>query len=154
MNTCRNITRTHNLLECLLMLAAAALLLRASFVPVIEIKGFDTFALESVALWATRIARITLGAAVLCLLVKPLGVSRWWLALSVGIMIGPLTDMAMRAVDLAKMMATDGPGNINDLIVIRTGTWLCAAGLGCWLLDLAVATSRRVCAWRGGNNHA
>lgn len=149
MNTLRKPAPAKGLLETLLLLVAAALLLRATWLPVIEIKGFDTFALESVAMWATRAARVTLIAAMLCLALRSLGVSRWWMALSVGILIGPLADMAVRAVDLAEMMKTSGQGDPTGLIVVRAGTWVCAAGLACWLLDLAAAVTGMVRSWRG-----
>jgi hypothetical protein len=125
MNTFRKPSLAKRCLESLLLLAAAALLLRASWLPVIEIKGFDTFALESVAMWATRAARVTLIAVILCLLVRPLALARWWMALSVG------------------------QGDMSELIVIKTGTWVCAAGLACWLLDIAAATIGIVRGWRG-----
>jgi hypothetical protein len=73
------------------------------------------------------------------------------MALSVGILISPLADMAVRAMDLAKMMETDGPGDIKELIVIRAGTWVCMAGLVFWLLDLAAACAAFVRGWRRGN---
>jgi hypothetical protein len=149
MNTFRKPSLAKRCLESLLLLAAAALLLRASWLPVIEIKGFDTFALESVAMWATRAARVTLIAVILCLLVRPLALARWWMALSVGILIGPLADMAVRTVDLVEMMKSSGQGDMSELIVIKTGTWVCAAGLACWLLDIAAATIGIVRGWRG-----
>jgi hypothetical protein len=137
MHTIRQPNLVRKSLECLPLCIAAALLLRATWLPVIEIKGFDTFALETVAMWATRAARVTLVISMVCLLVRPLAISRWWLALAVGIMLSPLADMAVRAVDLVKMMGNEGPGKIDELIVLRTGTWICAAGLLFWLLDLA-----------------
>jgi len=149
MNTFRKPSLAKRCLESLLLLAAAALLLRASWLPVIEIKGFDTFALESVAMWATRAARVTLIAVILCLLVRPLALSRWWMALSVGILIGPLADMAVRTVDLVEMMKSSGQGDMSALIVIKTGTWVCAAGLACWLLDTAAAAFGIIRGWRG-----
>jgi hypothetical protein len=151
MNDSRKPTLAPSWLACLPLCLAATLLLRSTWLPVIEIKGFDTFALESVAMWATRAARVTLLISLLCLLIRPLGVSRWWMALSVGILISPLADMAVRAMDLAKMMETDGPGDIKELIVIRAGTWVCMAGLVFWLLDLAAACAAFVRGWRRGN---
>lgn len=151
MNTFRNPALAPSWMACLPLCLAATLLLRASWLPVIEIKGFDTFALETVAMWATRAARVTLLISLACLLIRPLGVSRWWMALSVGILIGPLADMVARAMDLSKMMATDGPGDIKQLIVIRAGTWFCLAGLAFWLLDLAAASAGFIRGWR--RNH-
>ncbi len=135
-------------LECLLLALAATLLLRATWLPVIEIKGFDTFALESVAMWATRAARVTLAIALLCLLIRPLTVARWWMALAIGILLSPLADMAIRADDLAKMMKTSGAGDIDGLVVLRSGTWVCVAGLLCWVLDLASVLAGCVRRWR------
>ena len=132
---------------CILLACAAGLLLRATWLPVVEIKGFDTFALESVAMWATRAARVTLIATLLCLPLRPLGIARWWMALSVGILIGPLADMAVRTVDLADMMKSGGQGDIAKLIVIQTGTWICAVGLVAWLLDLLLALCGIVRCW-------
>jgi hypothetical protein len=153
MNTLRNPFPAKHGLERLLLLGASAMLLLATWLPAIEIKGFDTFALETMAMWATRAARFTLVAVILCLPIRPLGVARWWMALSVGILIGPLADMAVRAVDLAKiMMETSGPGDITELIVIRTGTWVCATGLVLWLLDLAALLAGRFRAWRGARS--
>ncbi|MEN9974492.1 MAG: hypothetical protein RLZZ282_498 [Verrucomicrobiota bacterium] len=139
MQTMPKTTLVPRWLACLPLCLAAALLLGATWIPVIEIKGFDTFSLESVAMWATRAARVTLLGALLCLLLRPLGVSRWAMALSVGILIGPLADMGVRAMDLARMMETEGPGDFTGLIVVRAGTWICMAGLVFWLLDLAIA---------------
>ena len=118
---------------------AAALLLRATWLPIIEIKGFDTFAFDSMALWATRSARVTLGIAILCLMLRSLTISRWWMALAVGILFSPLADMMVRAADLADMMKAEIQGDLKQLIVFRTGVWFCVAGLGFWLLDLVLA---------------
>jgi len=152
MNSLRQPTATNYLLDRLPLVLAAALLLWATWLPVIEIKGFDTFALDTVAMWATRAARVTLIATLLCLVIRPLTVSRWWLALSAGILLSPLADMAVRAIDLTKMMGTEGPGNINDLIVIRGGSWVCLIGVVFWLLDLTITVGARVIAWRGGKD--
>ena len=150
MNPHRQPCPVSRLLGSLLLLCSAGLLLWATRLPVIEIKGFDTFALESVAMWATRAARVTLIVVILCLPLRPLGISRWWMALSVGILIGPLADMAVRTVDLTEMMKSSDQGDISKLIVIRTGTWVCAVGLACWVLDLLVALCGLVRCWRAG----
>jgi hypothetical protein len=134
------------ILERLPIVAAAALFLLATRLPVIEIKGFDTFSLTSVAMWATKAARITLGVALVCVLVRPLGISRWWMALSVGILLSPLADMAIRAKDLVEMMGDDAV-DANDMIVLKDGTRACAAGLGFWVLDLLLAAGTRLACW-------
>ena len=126
-----------------MLAGAAGLLLRATWLPVIEIKGFDTFTLVTVAMWATRAARVILGIALGCLWLRPLTVARWWMALAVGILLSPLADMAIRAADLTQMMETSGTGDVSGLIVLRTGAWVCLAGLVLWLLDIVrvVATA-------------
>lgn len=138
-----NQNRKHQLaffwLERLPLIIAAAVLLLATWLPVVEIKGFDTFALETVAKSATQAVRFSLVAGLLCISFCPVGVSRWWMALSVGILFGPLADMAVRAADLTGMMQSDSPVKISDIIVIRTGTWICVAGLAFWLIDLVSA---------------
>ncbi|MEI6653856.1 MAG: hypothetical protein WCP45_03745 [Verrucomicrobiota bacterium] len=136
MNTPRPTTLVRKFLECLLLAGAAGLLLRATWLPVIEIKGFDTFTLETVAMWATRAARVILGIALGCLLLRPLTVARWWMALAVGILLSPLADMAIRAQDLTQMMKTSGTADVSGLIVLRAGAWVCLAGLALWLLDI------------------
>jgi hypothetical protein len=118
---------------------SAALLLAATWLPVVEIKGFDTFALDSIALWAARGARIALVGALACLLLRTLDVSRWWMALAAGILFAPLADMAVRALDLVEMMQDQIEGGPWDLIALKSGSWLCLAGLVFWLLDLAMA---------------
>lgn len=144
MNTHLKHILTWGRLERMPLLFAALLLLRATWLPVIEIKGFDTFALDSIAMWATRAARFTLIASILTLLIRSRAPSRWWMALSVGILFGPLSDMAVRAADLAKMMQPEGIDEINHFIIILPGTWICMAGLIFWLGDLVTAVS---CYW-------
>jgi hypothetical protein len=143
-------SRTGLILERLPLLAAAVLFLVATRLPIIEIKGFDTFSLTSVAMWATRAARFTLGAGLLCLLIRPMEISRWWMALSVGILLGPLADMAIRSADLVEMMGTDGPADPGEMIVLQSGTWACVAGLGFWVLDVVVALALRIVPWFRG----
>jgi hypothetical protein len=147
-----NTPQPRSLISCFLtrlpLLIAAGLLLRASWLPVIEIKGFDTFAFESLALWATRSARVTLAIAMVCLLFRPISLSRWWMAFSVGILFSPMTDMVVRAIDLAEMMKSQVEGDMTQLIILRTGTWFCVAGLSFWLLDLVVAGVRLLLARR------
>ncbi|MEI6176639.1 MAG: hypothetical protein WCS43_07085 [Verrucomicrobiota bacterium] len=151
MNTPDTPSNNYCWLARLPLLIAAGLLLRASWLPVIEIKGFDTFAFESLALWATRSARVTLVIVLVCLLFRPMSLSRWWMALSVGILVSPLTDMVVRAADLAEMMKSQIDGDMTQLIILRTGTWFCVAGLSFWLLDLAVAGVRLLLAMREKN---
>jgi hypothetical protein len=52
------------------------------------------------------------------------------------------------------MMKTGGQGDPTGLVVMRAGTWVCAAGLVCWLLDLAAAVRGWVRAWCGGKGKA
>jgi hypothetical protein len=151
MNTLRTRSRKNFWLLRLPLFIAAVLLLRATWLPVIEIKGFDTFAFESLALWATCSARVTLAIVLVCLLLRPLSLSRWWMAFSVGILFSPLTDMAVRAADLAKMMKSQVEGDMTQLIILRTGTWFCVAGLSFWLLDLAMAGALLLLARREKN---
>ena len=140
MNTYRHHKQTC-WLERLPIVIAAILLLRATWLPVIEIKGFDTFSLDSIALWATRGARVTLCFALPCLMLRSLSLSlsRWWMALAVGILFSPLTDMAVRATDLAKMMESQVDGGVGQLVVLRQGTWFCVVGLLFWLIDCGLA---------------
>jgi len=152
MNTLRKPSPATKVLECLLLVCSAGLLLRATWLPVIEVKGFDTFALESIALWATRAARVTLVATILCLPLRPLGIARWWMALSIGILFSHLADMGVQAADMAKMMPGGGSIDIMNVIVFRTGTWFCAAGLACWVLDLLLALAGLVRTWRRGQS--
>jgi len=147
MNTLRKPSLVIRILECVLLACSAGLLLRATWLPVIEVKGFDTFALESMALWATRAARVTLIASLVCLPIRPLGIARWWMALSIGILFSHLADMGVQAADMAKMMPGGGSIDIMKVIVLRTGTWFCAAGLACWLLDLLVALGGLIRGW-------
>jgi hypothetical protein len=151
MNTPHTYFSNYSWLNRLLLLIAAGLLLRASWLPVIEIKGFDTFAFESLALWATRSARVTLAIVLVFLLFRPMFLSRWWMAFSVGILFSPMTDMVVRAIDLAEMMKSQVEGDMTQLIILRTGTWFCVAGLSFWLLDLGVAGVRLLLARREKN---
>lgn len=148
MNTPHTCLHSYGWLNRLLLLIAADLLLIATWLPVIEIKGFDTFAFDSLALWATRSARVTLTIVLICLLIRPIFLSRWWLAFSVGILFSPLTDMVVRAIDLAEMMKSQVEGDMTQLIILRTGAWFCVAGLSFWLLDLVVAGVRLLLARR------
>lgn len=136
------------ILERLPLLAAAVLLLIATREPVVEIKGFDTFSLSSVAMWATRAARFTLGAALVFLLFRPLDFSRWWMALSAGILLGPLADMAIRSADLVEMMGSDAPSNPEEMIVLLSGAKICAAGFTFWVIDVILAIAGRIVRWR------
>lgn len=138
-------------LERLPLIIASAVLLLATWLPVVEIKGFDTFALETVAKSATQAARFSLVAGLLCISFCSIGVPRWWMALSVGILFGPLADMAVRAADLTEMMQADSPVEISDIIVIRTGTWVCVAGLAFWLIDLMFTLTKFIRRKRGGH---
>ena len=139
MNTPRQACPATTLLARLLILCAAGLLLRATWLPVFKIKILGELDLEGMGMWATHAARYTLIAAVLCLPWRALGLSRWWMALSVGILFGPLASLLGQALDLTKSMGTDAPVNIKDIVQPLTGAWLCAAGLLCWLLDLCLA---------------
>ena len=150
MNTLRKPSPAAKVLECLLLACSAGLLLRATWLPTFQIKGFGDFDLESVGMWATHAARYTLITAILCLPLRPLGISRWWMALSVGILFGPLASLVGQAIDLTKSPGADIPVNIKDVIVLRTGTWVCAAGLACWVLDLLAALCGLVRCWRQG----
>jgi len=137
------IKRSHYSSRALMLRApiavSASLLLAATWLPVIEIRGFDTFALDMIALWAARGARVALVAALACLVFRTTAVSRWWMALASGILFAPLADMAVRAVDLVEMMQDQIQGGPWDLIALKSGSWLCLAGLVLWLLDLALA---------------
>ncbi len=150
MNTLRKPSPAAKVLECLLLACSAGLLLRATWLPTFQIKGFGDFDLESVGMWATHAARYTLITAILCLPLRPLGISRWWMALSVGILFGPLASLVGQAIDLTKSPGADIPVNIKDVIVTRTGAWVCAAGLACWVFDLLVALYGRVRCWCRG----
>lgn len=150
MNTHRQPCPATRPLACLLILCAAGLLLRATWLPVFKIKILGDLDLEGMGMWATHAARYTLIAAILCLPLRPLGLSRWWMALSVGILFGPLASLVGQAVDLTKTMGSEAPVNIKDVVQPLTGAWICAAGLACWLLDLLVALCGLVRGWRRG----
>lgn len=117
------------------ILISATLLLAATWLPVVEIKGFDTFDFASVALWAGRIARFTLAATILALALPSQTAARWFLALSVGILLSPLVDMVVRSLSLAEMMDAGLGGDFKSLIIPLKGSWLAAAGLVLWLTD-------------------
>jgi len=148
MNTFRKPCLVIRILECILLACAAGLLLRATWLPVFKIKILGELNLESMGMWATHAARYTFIAALLCLPLRPLGVSRWWMALSVGILFGPLASLAGQAIDLANSLATsENPVNLKDVVQPLTGAKFCAAGLACWLLDLLVALGGLICGW-------
>ena len=126
------------------MLCAAVLLLMATWFPVIEIKGFDTFNFSTVALWPSRIARFTLIAVILAVFLPSLQTARWLLALSVGILFSPLLDMVVRSVSLAEIMDAGESGDVKSLIVPLKGSWAAAGGLAFWLIDLLCLLSLRV----------
>jgi hypothetical protein len=117
------------------ILLSAGLLLAATWLPVVEIKGFDTFDFSTVALWAGRISRFTLGAAILALALPSLYAARWFLVLSVGILLSPLVDMVVRSLSLAEMMDVGIGGDFKSLIVPLNGSWVAAAGLVLWIAD-------------------
>lgn len=117
------------------ILISASLLLAATWLPVVEIKGFDTFDFSTVALWAGRIARFTLAAAILSITLPSLITARWFLVLSVGILLSPLVDMVVRSLSLAEMMDAGLGGDFKSLIVPLNGTWAAVAGLLLWLAD-------------------
>jgi len=148
MNTPHTCFHGYGWLNRLLLLIAADLLLIATWLPMIEIKGFDTFAFDSLHLWATRSARGTLTIVLVCLLFRPMSLSRWWMALTIGILFSPLTDMIVQAADLMNMMKSQVEGDMTQLIILRTGTWFCVAGLFFWLLDLTIAGVRLLLARR------
>jgi len=129
-------------LDRLPLIIAAALLILATWLPLVEIKGFDTFTLEAVAKSATQAVRSSLVAGLLSISFFPTGVSRWLMALSVGILFGPLADVVLRALDLTEMMQSDSPVKISEIIVIRTGTWICLVGLAFWLIDVVSTMTR------------
>lgn len=120
------------------ILGSAACLLAATWLPVIEIKGFDTFDFASVALWAGKIARFTLGAVILSSLLPSLLAARWLLALSVGIIFSPLLDMVIRSLALAEMMDAGDGTDFKSLIIPLKGIWVAAMGLTLWIADLLI----------------
>jgi len=124
--------------------ASATALLVAASLPMIEIKGFDTFALDSIALWAARGARVALWVALGCLMFRAQSLSRWWMALAIGILFSPMIDMAANALDLAEMMRDQISGSPMEMIQLKSGAYLCVVGLGFWLLDLLIAGVRRL----------
>lgn len=124
------------------ILCSAVSLIMATWLPVIEIKGFDTFDFASVALWAGKVSRFTLGGIILALLLPNLQAARWLLALSVGILFSPLLDMVVRSLSLAEMMKTDDGGDVTALIVPLKGSWFACVGLVFWIVDLMLAGVR------------
>ena len=121
------------------MAFSALFLIAASWMPVLEIRGFDTFGLNTIALWATRGARFALLACLLCLTMRSPAASRWWMALAVGMLSAPLMDMAVRSIDLMEMMGENGPTVDEGLIRPLAGSWLLVIGLMLWLADLYLA---------------
>lgn len=120
------------------ILAAAGILMASTWLPIVEIKGFDTFALKSVALWPGIIVRYTLSITALCLLLPSLQLSRWWMALSIGILFSPLLDIALRAKDLAEMMTSEDMPSAADLVIPLKGFWAFVIGFALWLIDLCL----------------
>jgi hypothetical protein len=120
------------------ILGTAACLLAATSLPVIEIKGFDTFDFASVALWAGKIARCTIGAAIFSSLLPSLFAARWLLALSVGIIFSPLLDMVVRSRSLAEMMNSGDGEDFKSMIIPLIGLWVAALGLTLWIADLLI----------------
>lgn len=136
----------------LTIICSAACLLASTWLPVIEIKGFDTFNFASVALWAGKVARFTLGGVILAALLPSLLSARWLLALSVGILFSPLLDMIIRSLSLAEMMGAGDGGDIKSLIVPLTGFWVAAAGLALWIVDLVIESVKVLIQLKQGSN--
>lgn len=117
---------------------AALLLLASSWFPLIEIKGFDTFELETISSIASRSVRITLGMVLLALIFRKIQIARWWLVFSVGILVIPLADRMKQSLDMLRMMDSAGTmdsGVMANSVVLLPGAWMCVAGLMAWMAD-------------------
>jgi len=123
--------------------------LRATWLPVFQVKGMGPdLDLENFAKWTTHALRYTLIATLVCLPLRPLGISRWWMALSVGILFSMLASLVEQAIAYTQLPdAVVTVDSFMDKAPLLTGAKFCAAGLACWLLDLLVALCGLIWGW-------
>lgn len=134
---------THRVVPRAWIFFSATFLLVASWMPIVEIKGFDTFDISTVALWGGRIANVTLFSTILTLMMQGQLVARWFLALSVGVLCSPMIDLLARCMSLADMMNSGQSIDITSLIVPLWGAWALCFGMVCWFFDLLALCVRK-----------